>query len=614
MTRAIARETNGAPLSNAKTNDDELFISEMRPASPAKGAFLLLHGMESHSGWFVDLATRLVGDGYAVIAYDRPGWGKSPGPRGHLRSYRDVLEQAAALAVNIRETYGSVHLAGMSWGGMAALYLALRRGWLFDSVALMAPGIAAQEDISLFGKCRVAASFLTKKTDAAVAPLFRPEHFTRDAEWRDFIHRDPDRVRMVTSSFCLETVKMRRFIREHAGKRLLPPALCLLAGDDRIVDNQAAAAVCRQAGAVAQTLPDCAHTLIFERPAHTAAILARHADAGAGRSHAGTAWIVGAGAVGSAMAALLAFGGVRTGVLAKPAHLEALRRNGLTLRQGEARRAARDGLSFAGDAGDLPPNPDLVILAVKSYDTDAALAALAGRVGPGAVLASLQNGVRNEERLALAFPDNAIVAAAVCANLELAAPGEVVWGDDRGGLGAALHRGNAALANTHWLSLMARTGMECRWYDGPEAARRLKWSKLMLNIGFNALNAVTGRANADILADDHYGELALAALREGFVAMERMNLYPYDLPGFAVAKMRLLVKAPAGLARRLLAWQAGRAAGAASSMRQDVVKNRQHTEIAELNGEIVTAGRRFGFPTPANAELAAMVEGLRKNA
>ncbi|MCD8352013.1 MAG: alpha/beta hydrolase, partial [Planctomycetaceae bacterium] len=278
---------------------DGLFVREMKPNETPKGAFLMLHGMESHSEWFVDLASRLVSRNYAVVAYDRPGWGSSPGTRGHFSSYRDFVENTVRIASLMRAKYGAVHLAGMSWGGMASLYLGLRRGWLFDSLTLLSPGLAARRDLSFRDKCRLGLDFLKGRADSLVEPLFSPEHFTHDTHWQQFIDEDPLRVRQVTSSFCFETLKMRRFIAGNAGRRLLPPSLCLLAGDDAIIDNEATAAICRRAGAVVETIPAAAHSLIFERPEQIAATMARHAEGAmeASRSPVGTVWVVGGGAV-----------------------------------------------------------------------------------------------------------------------------------------------------------------------------------------------------------------------------------------------------------------------------------------------------------------------------
>lgn len=585
-----------------------LFTRDLRPAAAPKGVFILLHGMESHSGWFVEMASRLVRNGWAVIAYDRAGWGKSAGQRGHLASYRDFVEEASLVIDAARERYGAVHLAGMSWGGMAALYLGLRRGWLFDSITLLAPGLAAKRDISFMDKLRVAADFFKNDMTRQVKPLFNPKHFTSVEKWRDFIENDPDRVRKVGTAFCFETLKMRRFIKENAGKRHLPPTLCLLAGNDAIIDNAAAADICRRAGAQVETIPDSAHTLIFDKPDETAAYICGHADNASASSRCrGNTWIMGAGAVGGAVGSLLTFGGRRTSVIVKPAYLDGLRASGFTLRTGNAIRNTMKAMSFAAAPAELPPDPDLVVLAVKSFDTEKALKELSGHLAPRTVIATLQNGLGNEDKIAAAFPDNTIVAASICASLELALPGKVIWADDRGGIGAAVHKGDPEHARATWMDAMCATGMECMWASGINASQRLKWSKLMLNIGFNALNSVTGLSSAELLRESAYGDLAVQALREGFRVMRTLSLEPIDLPGFPVSKLALLVKAPISIARTVMAWQAARTTEAAFSMRQDVLKKRQFTEINELNGKIVEIGRRFNQDATANAKLVEMV-------
>lgn len=587
---------------------DGLFVREWLPRGTARGAFLLLHGMESHSGWFEDAAARLNAAGWAVLAGDRRGWGRSPGERGRLDSYRDFVEETAALAVGARERFATVHLAGMSWGGMAALYMGLRRGWLFDSLALLAPGLHSRRDLRSMDKLRVAESFMRDSPERLVTPLFRPEDFTRDPERRRFITADPLRLHRVGASFCRETLKMRRFIAESAGRRRLPPALCLLAGDDAIIDNRRTEESCRRAGIATTTLAGAAHTLVFERPEEIATLLSRHAAgaAAARERDRRRVWIVGGGAVGGAAAALLSFAGHETGLLVKPGQAEAMRRDGIFLETGRARRRAGETLTVAGTPEGLPADPELVVLAVKSFDTPAALAALRDALPPRAVLASLQNGIGNEAVMAAAFPDRTLAAAAICAGLEMPGPGVARWADDRGGVGAACLQGDAERAREVWLGAFSATGLETMWVDGPRAALRLKWSKLMLNIGFNALNAVTGLSAAAVLRHPEYGGLAVRAMREGFAAMRALSLEPVDFPGFPVAKLRLLLRLPLAVARRLLAWQAGRAPETPFSMRQDVLKKRQHTEITELNGVIVRFGGELGTPTAANEIIVKM--------
>ena len=119
----------------------ELFTREWQPQDKARGVVLCLHGVESHSEWFEEVAAELARRGLAAFAFDRPGWGRSAGVRGHLAAYADAVRQVAEVASTLRERYAEVHLAGLSWGGLLALYVALRRGPLFDALTLIAPGI-----------------------------------------------------------------------------------------------------------------------------------------------------------------------------------------------------------------------------------------------------------------------------------------------------------------------------------------------------------------------------------------------------------------------------------------------------------------------------------------
>jgi 2-dehydropantoate 2-reductase len=565
--------------------------------------------MESHSGWFAPIASGLTRAGWAMLAYDRTGWGGSAGRRGHLSSYRDFVAEASAVAdIAIRE-YGTVHLAGMSWGGVAALYLALRRGWLFDSVHLLAPGFALAGDRIMGRSFGGVWSYLRGDRTREVDPGFAPELFTKNEHRRSFIKNDPLRVRKVTLSFLAETLKMRLFVKEHAGKRRLPPSWCLLAGNDRMLSNDATEAVCRKAGVRTEVVADAEHALVFESPERVAALLDRNAG-GANESRSGTGkriWVIGGGAVGGAVGTLLSRGGCEVGVLVKEKHLPAIRKDGFLLRTREAARPAGDTLVAAADTGSLPENPDLVVVSVKSFDTESALLPAACAIPRGTVLLSLQNGVGNEARIRALLPENPVAAGAICISTEALRAGDVLWPDDRGGIAAAVFAGDQGRVLETLRSILPVSGMECEWVEGEGAAERVKWSKLVLNIGFNALNSVTGLTSAELLRDPEYGTLVVRALREAFQVMRRSGIRPVDLPGYPVGKLGAVVRAPGMLARRALAWQAARSGESAFSMRQDVLRGGKTTEIAELNGVVVERGERFGIDVSANRRLCAMV-------
>jgi 2-dehydropantoate 2-reductase len=133
--------------------------------------------------------------------------------------------------------------------------------------------------------------------------------------------------------------------------------------------------------------------------------------------------VVGAGGVGGYFGAKLARAGTSVTMLARGAHLEAIRRDGLRVRsliEGEyvVRVEAADAV------GSTPA--DAVLLCVKSFDTESAVTAIRPAVGPDTAVLSLQNGVDNEEKIdALLGAGHALGGAAyVFAALE--APGVIV--------------------------------------------------------------------------------------------------------------------------------------------------------------------------------------------
>ncbi len=162
--------------------------------------------------------------------------------------------------------------------------------------------------------------------------------------------------------------------------------------------------------------------------------------------------VMGTGGVGGYFGAKLARAGQAVTFVARGAHLDALRARGLTVRS-----AGEGEFSVAVEAvGDLRgrPSADLVLIAVKAFDTDAALAAIRPVVGPDTAVLSLQNGVEAVDRIAAALgPGHALGGAAyVFAAIE--APGiiehrfggRITFGEPGGGVSPRVERVRAAFA------------------------------------------------------------------------------------------------------------------------------------------------------------------------
>src|ERR1700731_3335853 len=109
--------------------------------------------------------------------------------------------------------------------------------------------------------------------------------------------------------------------------------------------------------------------------------------------------VFGAGAIGGVVGARLHQAGFAVTLIARGAHLEAIRDNGLELVSPEERSVLR--IPVAGAPGEVEwTGDDVVLLATKSQDTLGAITSLRGAAGPATPVVCVQNGVENE-RLAL---------------------------------------------------------------------------------------------------------------------------------------------------------------------------------------------------------------------
>src|ERR1017187_822531 len=213
--------------------------------------------------------------------------------------------------------------------------------------------------------------------------------------------------------------------------------------------------------------------------------------------------VFGAGAIGGVMAALLDRAGLEVAVIARGAHLAAIRERGLTLRTPEADATVH--VPAAGSAGEIRwRDDDVALLAVKSQDTDAAVHELAVAAPPSLVVVCAQNGVANE-RAALRRFENTLGMLVICPATHLApgvveaesspCPGITDVGRFPDGVDTVTEEVAAALRAATFDSRAVPDVM--RW----------KYAKLLSNVG-NAVEAVCGPQAGE-------GELDKLVRREG---------------------------------------------------------------------------------------------------
>jgi len=234
----------------------------------ARGQVVVLHGVQSHGGWYNRLGRSLAAAGYHASFPDRRGSGANTLDRGHARTPRRLNVDVAEWLRTVRDEqpHLAVALAGISWGGKLAVIAAARHPELVDAVALICPGLHPRVDVSWKERLDIAWSFVTNPRKTFPIPLSDPALFTANPQGQAFIAADPFSLREGTAGLMAASFLIDRLVAR-APARIHQPALLLLAGQDRIVDNAKTLAYFRRLASTERQVieyPEGHHTLEFD--------------------------------------------------------------------------------------------------------------------------------------------------------------------------------------------------------------------------------------------------------------------------------------------------------------------------------------------------------------
>jgi 2-dehydropantoate 2-reductase len=297
------------------------------------------------------------------------------------------------------------------------------------------------------------------------------------------------------------------------------------------------------------------------------------------KCHAGAVrfLVYGAGAIGGVVGARLFQAGYDVTLVARGAHLDAIRQKGLRLESPDGVETLPIPVIDNGSLGEAVA-PAVVLLAVKSQDTASAVRGLAG-TGLAEAVVCLQNGVDNE-RSALRSFDDVYGACVMCpaAHLEpgiVTAHASPVTGIlDLGRYPAGRDERAAEIADV----LTSATFMSQPRVD----IMRWKYRKLVMNLG-NAVQALCG----------HEGDVILE-----LITQEALSCF--EAAGIDVVTVEEDRERRADHIQRLPVPGRPRSGG---SSYQSLERRQGSIETDYLNGEICLLGRMYGVPTPANAAV-----------
>ena len=286
--------------------------------------------------------------------------------------------------------------------------------------------------------------------------------------------------------------------------------------------------------------------------------------------------VVGAGAVGCYYGGLLLKAGHDVTFIGRQPHVDAINAHGLlldtrTFNGHLPAKAATDATALA--------SPDLVLVCVKSADTEQAGRSLSGHLRPDTSVLSLQNGVDNAPRLA-AVTGHAVIPVVVYVGSEMAGPGHV---RHHGGGDLAI---GASAASEKLAQTLQAAGIGVTIADDIEVTL---WSKLIINCAFNALSAVADISYGPMLEVDGTRDVVSGAVQEAVTVARACGV---SIPDDIIAH---IMKIPANMPNQK------------SSTAQDLARGKP-SEIDFLNGYVVRKGAELGIPTPTNQALQVMVK------
>ncbi len=298
--------------------------------------------------------------------------------------------------------------------------------------------------------------------------------------------------------------------------------------------------------------------------------------------------VIGAGAIGGYYGGRLQLAGHEVYFSARGSHLESLQKKGLNVESihGDFHLKIKAEKYF-----ERIPNLNLILVCVKMGDLKGALPAIKAQAGGETLIISMQNGVESEEILKETVPESQLIGGiafigagrdAGTGHIRHTAAGFITIGEMDGNKTGRIETIRQAFEEAK---------VDCKVTSRIKEA---KWKKLVWNVGFNGLAAITGKPAHQLLEHEPTRKIVRHLMEEVAAVTERK--------GIAIEKSFLenQIKLTEKMGEVI------------PSMLQDVRTERE-TEINWINGKIVREGQKLGIPVPYNEFVQALVTLIDRN-
>ena len=227
--------------------------------------------------------------------------------------------------------------------------------------------------------------------------------------------------------------------------------------------------------------------------------------------------ILGAGAIGSLFGALLWESGEDIVLIGRKKHVEAIRSRGLKISGISGERIVKPkAVTTTQEVGKV----DLIIISVKSYDTEQAAKDALNMVHPNTAVLTIQNGLGNIEKLSEIIGEKHVIGGVTMQGSTFTKPGEIY----HAGKGPTII-GELNGEITDRVKRIAETFNKAKIETKiTRNIRGVLWDKIIINTGINALTAITRMKNGELLKIPEIKNTMIEAVKEAVNVAKAMNI------------------------------------------------------------------------------------------
>ncbi|WP_321816600.1 MULTISPECIES: 2-dehydropantoate 2-reductase [unclassified Paraburkholderia] len=295
--------------------------------------------------------------------------------------------------------------------------------------------------------------------------------------------------------------------------------------------------------------------------------------------------IVGSGAMGSVYAGLMVSAGHEVHAISLwPDHVAAMQEKGLRVEGASGDRTVPIHASTTTDGIGVC---DLVIIATKAFDVEAAARSCERLFGPNTVVQTIQNGLGSAEKAAAILGENRIAVGVVGGfGASIRAPGHAHHnGMEMIRFGA--YRGLSKEDLEQSAEIWRSSGFKVAIFDDID---QMVWEKLIMNVAFSGTTCATGMTIGEVMGNPNAWSVAKGAAEEAIAVAKAAGIH-------------LDVGDPIEHIRKL----GSKIPNARPSMLLDYILRRRG-EVDAINGSISREGRKYGVPTPVNDTVVGIIK------